>query len=40
MYNIYNSHMREGAMKDKLLVFINLIGGILSLGLLLASYFI
>ena len=27
-------------MKDKLLVFIDLIGGILSLGLLLASYFI
>lgn len=32
--------MRGGSMKDKLLVFIDLIGGILSLGLLLASYFI
>lgn len=32
--------MRGGPMKDKLLVFIDLIGGILSLGLLLASYFI
>lgn len=40
MYNIYDSRMRGESMKDKLLVFIDLIGGILSLGLLLASYFI
>lgn len=40
MYNIYDSRVGGWSMKDKLLVFIDLIGGILSLGLLLASYFI
>lgn len=40
MYNIYDSREGGWSMKDRPLVFIDLIGGILSLGLLLASYFI
>lgn len=40
MYNIYNSREGGWSMKDRLLVFIDLIDGILSSGLLLASYFI
>lgn len=40
MYNIYNSREGGWSTKDRLLVFIDLIDGILSSGLLLASYFI